>query len=83
MAANNHTLSIRPDGRVEFIYDDELRPIMELGDTKIQRASHVEPTDSGKWEADLSPVNGPVLGPFDTRRGALDAEIEWLNENHL
>lgn len=36
-----------------------------------------------KWQADLSPVNGPVLGPFDSRVDAIEAEIEWLNKNFL
>ncbi len=30
------------------------------------------------WWADLSPSKGPVLGPFDTRQAALDAEVAWL-----
>jgi hypothetical protein len=30
------------------------------------------------WEADMSPVNGPVLGPFATRGAALTAEVTWL-----
>lgn len=32
------------------------------------------------WFADLSPVNGPVLGPFATRKTALLAEEQWLVE---
>ena len=77
------SVTVRPDGTLEFIYADKLRPLMELGDTKIRRASHVEPTSDGKWEADLSPENGPILGPFETRQEALDAEVDWLKENVL
>ena len=33
------------------------------------------------WWADLLPVNGPVLGPFNTRDYALKEEIEWLQEH--
>lgn len=34
-----------------------------------------------KWWADLLPSGGPVLGPFDTRQAALDAEVAWLREH--
>jgi hypothetical protein len=36
-----------------------------------------------KWFADLLPSDGPVLGPFDTRQAALDAEVEWLNAHNF
>jgi len=36
-----------------------------------------------KWWADLAPVVGPVLGPFETREEALRAELEWLHANGL
>jgi hypothetical protein len=36
----------------------------------------------GPWIADLSPVNGPTLGPFTDRAAALDAERGWLVTNH-
>ena len=37
--------------------------------------------DAGRWLADLSPVSGPLLGPFCLRSQALAAEQEWLVEN--
>lgn len=37
--------------------------------------------DPGMWWADLQPSNGPVLGPFETRQEALDAEVAWLRVN--
>lgn len=43
----------------------------------------MEPTVDGRWTADLSPVAGPTLGPFNTRRAALDAEVAWLIKNRL
>jgi hypothetical protein len=49
----------------------------------IRRASHVEADKAGRWFADLSPVAGPVLGPFDRRSEALAAEHEWLLANRL
>jgi len=35
------------------------------------------------WWADMTPVRGPVLGPFDDREDALAAEVEYLYDNHL
>jgi hypothetical protein len=40
-------------------------------------------TDSlreGDWWADLLPVQGPVLGPFETRDAAVAAELVWLQD---
>jgi len=73
-------------GTVSFIYADKMKPFLDLGEAKITRASHVEPeTIDGKikWVADMSPSGGPKLDPCDTRQEALDAEVEWLNENRL
>jgi len=69
---------IRPDGAVRFVYEDALRGLLALGRAAIRRASHVEPTRDGQWTADLGPNDGPVLGPFETRAAALDAEQAWL-----
>jgi hypothetical protein len=66
---------------IKFIYNDELRPLLQIGKSKIQRASHVEPTDDNKWIADLAPSGGPILGPFQTRTEALQAEVQWIDEN--
>ena len=41
------------------------------------------PTRDGRWHADLRPVGGPVLGPFDRRSEALAAEVAWLEEHWL
>jgi len=71
------------DGTLRFIYDDALLPLNEQGKLQVRRASHVEPNDEGKWEADMSPVGGPVLGPYDTRTLALDEEVKWLNTNKI
>jgi len=77
------------NGTISFIYNDAMKPFLDLGDAKVTRASHVEPMATGegvKWTADMSPSNGPLLGAngeFDTRQEALDAEVEWLNNHHL
>ncbi len=36
-----------------------------------------------KWWADLLPVGGPVLGPFEGKQLALDAEVAWLSAHHI
>jgi hypothetical protein len=68
---------------MRFIYDDRIRGLTDHGTATIERASHVEPTADNRWSADMSPVGGPVLGPFDTREEALKSEVEWLLTNHL
>lgn len=74
-------LLISQFGTVRCIYNEAIS-LQELGSVSIQRASHVEPNASGNWLADLSPVAGPVLGPFALRSEALAAEVAWL-EQHL
>jgi hypothetical protein len=73
---------ILADGTAKCLYAEEL-DLHALGQLSIQRGSHVEPTEEGHWIADLSPTNGPVLGPFPSRSMALDAEREWLEQNWL
>jgi len=70
-------------GQARFIYSDALTGLMDQGKAKVRRASHVEPHEDGGWGADLSPVEGPVLGPFEKRQEALDAEVEWLKANGI
>lgn len=74
-------ITINPDGTVRFIHNDDLTDLIEQGEARITRASHVEPNAEGKWEADMGPSNGPVLGPFRTRGEALAAEVAWLETN--
>jgi hypothetical protein len=38
---------------------------------------------ANKWFADMTPVGGQVLGPFDDRDAALTAEVEWLHANDI
>jgi hypothetical protein len=61
-----------------MIYSDEHAELLAMGKSETRRASHVEPCGS-KWTADMSPVGGPLLGPFDLRQQALDAEVAYLN----
>ncbi len=75
-------LVIDPTGEVRCVYGEAL-PLAVFGRLTIARGSHVEPTAAGHWTADLSPVGGPLLGPFASRSAALDAEREWLEQNWL
>jgi hypothetical protein len=75
-------LLVQPDGMVRAIYDEAI-DLSALGRPTITRASHVEPDEQGRWLADLTPVAGPTLGPFDRRSEALDAERAWLERNWL
>ena len=69
-------------GGVRCIYDEAIN-LAALGSLTIVRASHVEPDDSGAWWADMAPVSGPKLGPFEKRSDALAAEGQWLHAHVL
>lgn len=75
-------LVISTIGNLRFVYD-ELLDLSSLGQVRIARGSHVEPDAEGKWFADLGPVSGPRLGPFELRSVALEAERTWLERNWL
>jgi hypothetical protein len=75
-------LVVDPSGQVRCLYDEAI-DLTALGPLQITRASHVEPDDQGNWWADLSPVDGPKLGPFHLRSDALEAEVHWLLVNWL
>jgi len=69
-------------GDARCVYGEEI-DLASLGALSIHRGSHVEPTAGGQWLCDLSPVSGPVLGPFERRSKALAAEQRWLAEHWL
>jgi hypothetical protein len=75
-------LVIDPGGAVRCVYAEAI-DLTSLGTPSIRRASHVEPDEYGQWRADLSPVGGPMLGPFPSRTPALVAELDWLTEHWL
>ena len=66
-------------GTIECLYTESL-DLPEIGKLSIRRASYIEPDGNGEWIADLSPVHGPIIGPFSKRSDALQAEIKWLNQ---
>ncbi len=75
-------LVVQPDGHVRCVYNEAI-DLSALGRVQIKRGSHVEPDEDGRWFADMAVVQGPRLGPFDLRSGALKAEAAWLSENWL
>ena len=75
-------LLIESAGGVRCLYAETLE-LRSLGAIVICRASHVEPDVNGGWSADLSPVAGPRLGPFEYRSSALAAEQAWLETHWL
>jgi len=75
-------LIIETSGNFRCIYAESV-DLHSLGNPQIIRASHVEPDPAGRWIADLAPVDGPTLGPFDKRTDALAAEVQWLRDHWL
>lgn len=69
-------------GMIHCLYAETI-PLAALGTLAIRRGSYVEPTFGGDWLCDLSPVGGPVIGPFSRRSEALTAEQDWLEANWL
>jgi hypothetical protein len=78
---NNIQIRINND-KIRFIHNDELIELLKHGEPHIKRASHVEP-DGISWFADMSPSNGPKLGPFNTRKEALEAEVDWIIDHKI
>ncbi len=73
---------VTPCGVVRMIYDETI-DVHSIGIVTIRRGSHVEPTEDGQWTVDLSPVNGPVCGPYRHRSEAIAFEIDWLRQHWL
>ncbi len=69
-------------GKARTIYTEQI-DLNELGNVSHTRASHVEPNENGEWITDLSPINGPKLGPFKLRSEAIIREKEWLETNYF
>jgi hypothetical protein len=78
-----HRIIIGKDGTLRFIYSDALAALLGERKATVKRASHVEPTDDGRWTADMTPLGGSVLGPFTLRQEALDAEVAWRKEHNI
>jgi hypothetical protein len=75
-------LLVSPAGEVRCVYGEAI-DLAALGSLSIRRGSFVEPDSSGRWFADLTINQGPVLGPFSTRTLAIAAEEQWLASHWL
>lgn len=73
------TIWISGEGELRSLYQEAV-DLSTLGKTEIRRVSHVEPDELGQWWADLSPIEGPRLGPYAQRSLALDAEVQFIQE---
>jgi hypothetical protein len=73
---------VQPNGAIRGLYDESI-DLSTVGQLSIRRASHVEPDTNGQWFADLSPIQGPILGPFPRRSDALTAESSWIEDHKL
>lgn len=73
---------IDTQGGIRCVYSETV-DLARLGRMTIARGSHVEPDSAGNWHANLIPVDGPLLGPFDKRSAALAAETRWLCDHWL
>ena len=80
-------------GTTETRRASHVEPTAELGEAALRELVKANPgttpdairallpTDA--WWADLTPVGGPVLGPFHERDVALAAELTWLQANNI
>ena len=75
---------------VRSIYSDEVANIFKASGATIQvrRASHIRVSQTKKgnfqgFDADLTPVNGPIIKNLETREAAIAKEREWLTKNNI
>lgn len=73
---------ITANGQGRCVYAEDI-DLTTLGKLTVRRGSHVEPRSDSQWTADMSPVGGPILGPFSLRSEAITAERDWLTANWL
>ena len=65
------------DGGVRCI-DDASLDLRAVAKLLITGASHVEPDSDGDRWADMGPSGWSVLGPFGSRREAIQVERGWM-----
>lgn len=72
---------VEPTASLSESTKDWLACFARLGNSEHYKGQPELPKN--KWWADMQPVGGPVLGPFDTRDEALEKEVEWLQKNKI
>lgn len=77
------SINISRDGTVYCLAEPELEGLLQSGNSTIQRASFLTQREDGQWMGHLLPIGGPLLGPYPTREGAVNAEREWITANWL
>jgi hypothetical protein len=75
-----HIIAISQEGVATFVWSDDLAKLKTEGECKIERVSNVEPNEQSEWMADMMLIGGPILGPFETRQEAIDAELRYIRE---
>ena len=75
-------INILPSGYVECLYTDKIN-LRNIGSLDVRRASNVE-FDNNKqgWMVDIE-LDGAILGPFESREVAIQAEVEYIENNIL
>ena len=67
------TIQICPEGDLIQLFIPPARILLDFGATVIRH-------NGAGWMADMSTLGWPILGPFDTRMEALEAEAKYLTE---
>lgn len=75
------TIVIAPDGTLQFVYDDALRGLLDLGEAEITRASHIEPRGT-RWTIDFAPIAAALPPAFPREFGQFSTRGEALVHEH-
>jgi hypothetical protein len=81
---DSFVVTVSDDNITSFVHDDEMAAMLNgHGESLTVRATHCEPQANGNWAIDLGPSGGPVVFGFESKRDALFAEVQWLEQNVL
>lgn len=81
---DNLVISVDERNITTIVHDDELFALFrEEGESITSRATHCEPHGDGQWAIDLGPSGGPIVFGFDSKKEAVDVEVQWLEQNVL
>ena len=77
-------IKIDKKGNISFVYRDDYLKFKNAGKITIKRASNVEPTADNKWMVDFKPLGiKKKIGPFKTRKEALEKEHIYIEKHYL